>query len=417
MPTGTAFPLPRDIAADLDTWLEPFLDVTGRKTRREMAPLYVRGLLGNGGRKSIQPMAERLGLGGHDQLHHFISSTAWDDAPLWHVLAEEADRQLGGEDAVLVVDDSGLPKKGELSVGVASQYCGALGKVANCQVLVSLTLARGEVPLPVGLRLFLPPAWTADPHRCDVAGVPATERTAQSKPAIALAEIDRLREAGLRFGCVLADAGFGSSPGFRHGLEARGLSWAVGIASSQPLYPITVRLRPTRTPTGRAAKHPQPNQPPRSAAEMLETQRWQRITWRNGTKGPLAARFTAVRVRVADGPRNADHTRLPGEEVWLVGEWRDGGEKKYYLSNLPPRTALRRLAATVKARWSCEQVHQQLKQELGLGDFEGRSWTGLHRHALMTCIAFAYLQHRRLKAAGRGKKGGPRRAAAAALAA
>ena len=150
---------------------------------------------------------------------------------------------------------------------------------------------------------------------------------------------------------------------------------------------------------------------------MLERQRWRRITWRNGTKGPRGARFAALRVRVADGPRNADSTRLPGEEVWLIGEWRDNGERKYYLSNLPPRTSLRRLAATVKARWSCEQAHQQLKQELGLGDFEGRSWTGLHRHALMTCIASAYLQHRRLKAAGRGKKGGRQRATAAALAA
>jgi SRSO17 transposase len=157
--------------------------------------------------------------------------------------------------------------------------------------------------------------------------------------------------------------------------------------------------------------------PRTQAAEMLETQRWRRITWRTGTKGPLNARFAAVRVRVADGPVNAAGTRLPGVELWLIGEWRDSGETKYYLSSLPKRTSLRRLAASVKARWSCEPVHQQLKQELGLGDFEGRSWTGLHRHALMTCIAFAYLQHRRLKAAGRGKKGGAQRTAAAAVAA
>jgi SRSO17 transposase len=159
------------------------------------------------------------------------------------------------------------------------------------------------------------------------------------------------------------------------------------------------------------------NRPPRAAGERLDQQRWRRITWRNATKGPLSARFAAVRVRVADGPTNADKTRLPGEEVWLIGEGRDNGETKYYLSNLPEQTALRRLAATVKARWSCEQVHQQLKQELGLGDFEGRSWTGLHRHALMSCIAFAYLQHRRLKAAGRGKKAGPQRTTSPALAA
>src|SRR5690242_7971953 len=417
MQLGTTVPLPRDIDADLDRWLEPFLDATGRSTRRKMAPLYVRGLLGSGGRKSIQPMAERLGLSGHDRLHHFISSPAWDDAPLWRVLAEQVDRQVGGEGAVLVVDDTGLPKKGALSVGVARQYCGALGKVANCQVLVSLTLARGAVPLPVGLRLFLPPAWTDDPGRCEAAGVPEAARSAQSKPAIALAEIDRVRDAGLRFSCVLADAGFGSSPAFRHGLDRRELAWAVGVACTQLVYPTTVRLCPARTPSGRAAKHPVPNRLPRSAAETLETRRWHRITWRNGTKGPLNARFAAARVRVADGPPNAEGTRLPGDKLWLIGEWRDSGEKKHYLSNLPRRTALRRLVATVKARWSCEQAHQQLKQELGLGDFEGRSWTGLHRHALMTCIAFAYLQHRRLKAAGRGKKAGPQRTAATAVAA
>jgi SRSO17 transposase len=362
-------------------------------------------------------MAERLGLPGHDQLHHFISSPAWDDAPLWDVLAEQVDRQVGGENAMLLVDDSGIPKKGELSVGVAPQYCGELGKTANCQVLVSLTLARDEVPLPVGLRLFLPTVWTDDPDRCAAAGVPEAARAAQTKPEIALAEIDRVIEAGLHFSCVLADAGYGSSPVFRQGLDERGLTWAVGIACTQCVYPTTVKLRPSHTPTGRPAKHPVANRPPRSAAKMLDKQRWRRITWRNGTKGPLSARFAAVRVRVADGPTNADNTRLPGEEVWLIGEWRDNGDKKYYLSTLPKRTSLRRLAATVKARWSCEQVHQQLKEELGLGDFEGRSWTGLHRHALMTCIAFAYLQHRRLRAAGWKKKRRPQRAASTALAA
>src|SRR4051794_14679100 len=134
MPSGTALFLPHDIDADLDHWLDPFLDVTGRSTRRKMAPLYLRGLLGCGGRKSVQPMAERLGLSGHDQLHHFISSPAWDDAPLWRVLAEQVDRQIGGAGAGLVVDDSGLPKKGALSVGVARQYCGELGKVANASL-------------------------------------------------------------------------------------------------------------------------------------------------------------------------------------------------------------------------------------------------------------------------------------------
>src|SRR3954451_12555397 len=237
MQSGTALFLPRDIDADLDHWLEPFLDATGRSTRRKMAPLYVRGLLGSGGRKSVQPMAERLGLFGHDPLHHFISSPASGNAPLWRVLADQVNRQVGGAGAVLVVDDSGLPKKGDLSVGVARQYCGELGKVANSQVLVSLTLARGEVPLPVGLRLFLPSAWTDDPERCDAVGVPEAARTAQTKPDIALAEIDRVREAGLRFSCVLADADFGSSPPFRHGLDELHLAWADHIAGTQLVYP------------------------------------------------------------------------------------------------------------------------------------------------------------------------------------
>src|SRR3712207_7039815 len=159
-------------ARDLDAWLEPFLDVVGHKKRRTWAPMYLRGLLGPGERKSLQPMAARLGLSGHDQLQHLVASPAWDDAPLWRVLAERADRLVGGPGAVLVVDDTALPKKGALSVGVARQYCGQLGKRANCQALVSLTLARGEVPVPVALRLFLPDEWTSDPKRCARAGVP-----------------------------------------------------------------------------------------------------------------------------------------------------------------------------------------------------------------------------------------------------
>ncbi len=188
-------------------------------------------------------MAERLGLGGHDQLQHFVASTAWDDAPLWTVLAQEADWLVGGKAAYLVIDDTALPKKGTLSVGVARQYCGQLGKRANCQSLVSLTLAQGEVPVPVpvGLRLFLPDDWAADPQRCAHAGVPEADMVVRAKGEIALAELDRVRTAGVRFGCVLADAakreafarGYGTSAAFRHGLDERRLLWAVGIARNQ----------------------------------------------------------------------------------------------------------------------------------------------------------------------------------------
>jgi SRSO17 transposase len=361
----------------------------------------------------VQPIAARLGLSGHDQLHHFVSSPAWDDAPLWRVLAEQADRLVGGDDAVLVIDDTALPKKGTASVGVAAQYYGALGKQANCQSLVSLTLSLREVPVPVGLRLFLPSPWTDDLARCAKAGVPEDARVAQTKPQIALSEIDRLMATGMRFGCVLADAGYGSGASFRQGLSARGLSWAVGVPRILKVFTTGVGLLFPQANRGKPRMHAVPSETAQDAADVLAECPWRRVTWRHGTKGPLAARFSAVRVRLADGPRSPRHGHLPGEEVWLVGERRSNGERKYYLSNLPVRTTLQRLAAAIKARWVCEQGHQQLKQELGLDSFEGRSWTGLHRHALMTCIAFAYLQHLRLKAAGRGGKSASQRTAAA----
>jgi SRSO17 transposase len=391
----------RNWVRDLDAWLAPFLALMGRKTRRSWAPLYLRGLLGPGERKSLQPMATRLGLSGHDQLQHFIASPAWEDGPLWTELAREADRLVGGRRASLVIDDTALPKKGTLSVGVARQDCGQLGKKGNCQCLVSLTLAQGEVPVPVGLRLFLPDEWGADPERCARAGVPEAMQTAQSKGEIALAELDRLRESGVRFGTVLADAGYGTSAAFRHGLDARGLQWAVGIAKNQKVYDAHVQLVP---PVGRARKFV-PDQEPRPVEQVLAALSWRRVTWRQGTKGALRARFAAVRVRVGDGPVWGNNQHLPGEEVWLVGEWRSSGERKDYLSNLPPRTSLRALVGAIKARWVCEQAHQQLKEELGLGHFEGRSWTGLHRHALMTCIAYAFLQHLRLAEHRRSDRG------------
>jgi len=319
-------------AQALDAWLTPFLAVMGRKTRRRWAPFYLRGLLGPGERKSLQPMAQRLGLSGHDQLQHFIASPAWDDGPLWTELARAADRLVGGAEACLVIDDTALPKKGTLSVGVARQSCGQLGKKANCQAMVSLTPARGEVPVPVALRLFLPEEWLADPQRCAQAGVPEAAAAPQSKGEIALAELDRLRAVGLRFGVVLADAGDSSSPAFRQGLDARGLLWAVGIGKTQKVYGADVQRVP---PPGRARK-PVPDQEPREAEAVLAALPWRHVTWRQGTKGKLAARFAVTRVRVGDGETWGNNRHLPGQEVWLVGEWRSSGERKYYLSNLPP---------------------------------------------------------------------------------
>jgi SRSO17 transposase len=227
---------------ELARWLEPFLDCLGHKARRRMCPLYVAGLIGPGDRKSVQPMAARLAPGDYDQLHHFIADGVWDAAPLEAELLVQADRLVGGKDAVLVIDDTSMPKKGDRSVGVAPQYASTLGKTANCQTLVSLTLARGEVPVMVALRLFIPENWTSDPIRLKRAGVPIEHRTARSKPEIALAEIDRVIAAGVRFGCVLADAGYGSSAPFRHALSERGLLWAVGMSRRQKVYPTDVTM-------------------------------------------------------------------------------------------------------------------------------------------------------------------------------
>ncbi len=359
-------------------------------------------------------MAAQLGLSGHDQLHHFVTSPTWDDAPLRQLLVEKADALVGGPDAVLVIDDTALPKQGRRSVGVARQYCGCLGKRANCQVLVSLTLARNEVPVPIGLRLFLPELWAADAGRCAEAGVPQQHRRVQPKPEIALAEIDRVRAAGARFGRVVVDAGYGVSAAFRHGLSERGLIWAVGIPKVQNVYPTTVQLHWPKAETGRPRKHPVPSEGPVAAEQALASAAWRRIVWRRGTKGRLAAEFAALRVCPADGAQLRTGRHLPGDEVWLVGEHRASGERKYYLANLASDATLEKLAAVIKSRWLCEQAHQQLKEELGLDHFEGRSWTGLHRHALMSMIAFAFLQHLRLRERG-GKLpriGGAARAAA-----
>jgi SRSO17 transposase len=239
------------------------------------------------------------------------------------------------------------------------------------------------------------------------AGVPAEYRTARTKPEIALAEIDRAIAAGVSFGSVLADAGYGLSAPFRQGLTARNLAWAVGIPRHLKVYPADVRMIWPVAKRGRPRRRDIPDILSIPAEAMLANATWRTISWRTGTKGKLKARFAAVRVRVADGPpqriRDKGQQHLPGDQAWLIGEHRTSGEKKYYLANLPAKTELRTLAATIKARWICEQAHQQLKEELGLDHFEGRSWQGLHRHALMTMIAYAFLQHRRLKTARRKK--------------
>jgi SRSO17 transposase len=383
-----------------DRFVEPFLEAWRFKKRRYWAPLYLRGLLLPGERKSIEPIAARVAPGHEQELRHFVNESAWDECAVEDVLWQKADAMLGGEDAFLIIDDTGLPKKGSESVGVAHQYCGALGKQANCQCLVSLTLAKDEVPLPISLRLYLPEPWSSNKKRRAKVGVP-DDIVFRPKWRIALDEVRRIKEAGVHFETILADAGYGVCSDFRRALSEMGLRWAVGITGEQKFYPLNARARmPRPAASGRPRKRGLPTHARRSAKEIiaqLGEKAWRRISWRHGTKGPLAAEFIAVRVRVADGPETRERVHLPGEEAWLVAERRHTGETKYHLTNHSANTPLKTLAAAIKARWSCEQAHQQLKEELGLDHFEGRSWRGLHHHALMTLVCFAFLQQERLR--------------------
>ena len=395
--------------ARLDAWLAPFLAALPRAEQRRWAPFYVRGLLLPGERKSVEPIAARVCPGQVQQLHHFVSASTWPHERLERVLAEQADRLVGGDDAVLIVDDTALVKQGRHSVGVQRQYCGQLGKRANCQALVSLTLAGGEVPVPVALRLFLPERWADDLPRRGRVGVPA-EVVFRPKWQVALDEISRLRAQGVRFGCVLGDAEYGKVAAFRHALDAAGLPWALGLPPNQKVFPsdVTTVMPQAGARGGRPRKHPVPSAPSRPVSSWFADPpdaAFRTLSWRTGTKGPLRAAFAARRVRIADGPEAAGAQHLPGAERWLVCEHRSTGERKFHLASHPADASLEQLAAAIKARWSCEQAHQQLKEELGLDHYEGRSWRGLHHHALLCQMAMAFLQSLRIG----GKKAQPPR--------
>ena len=397
---------------ELGRWLKPFLDRLGHKARRRMCPFYVSGLIGPGDRKSIQPMARRLALGESDQLHHFIAAGVWDAAPVETELLVQADRLVGGRDAVLVIDDTAIPKKGTHSVGVAAQYASTLGKTANCQTLVSLTLARGEVPVMLALRLFLPESWTSNRARLQRAGVPAEHRTARTKPELALAELDRVIAAGVRFGCVLADAGYGLSAPFRQGLTARKLPWAVGYsASSQGLpcrcaddlagcqarpspqavhIPMFDRSRPKMMLVScQMADHQLAHRAQKASSRLVLPQ--------SACGSPMDHRSVI---------RDKGQQHLPGEEAWLIGEHRmSRGERNTTSPTCRPTTRSAHLGGYHQGAMGLRAGSPAAE-----GGTRPRSLRrhdpgqGLHRHALMTMIAYAFLQYRRLAAARRKKK-------------
>ena len=294
------------------------------------------------------------------------------------------------------LDDTGFPKKGTHSVGVARQYCGQLGKQENCQVAVSLSVATWNSSLPIAYRLYLPELWAQDWERREKTGVPE-EIQFQTKPQIALDQIRQAVEAGVAQGIVLADTAYGNNSQFRAGVTARGLQYMVGVESSTTVWePGAQPLpAPSRKGKGRPAKRLRrsPQHQPVSVKELalgLPSGDWKDVTWREGVERSLKSRFAAVRVR----PAHRDYLKAePHPEQWLLIEWPRGETEptKYWLSTLPPKTKLKTLVKTAKHRWIIERDYEELKQELGLGHYEGRGWRGFHHHATLCLAAYGFL--------------------------
>jgi SRSO17 transposase len=383
-------------------YLDAIAAVLGHASRAAAARAYCTGLLLPGERKSIEPMAARVAparvQAAHQSLHHMVAKAAWDDAALLRTVREQvlpAIEQYGPV-RYWIVDDTAFPKQGTHSVGVARQYCGQLGKQDNCQVAVSLSVANEHASLPIAWRLYLPDAWAADPARRAKAGVPE-EIGFETKTAIALGQLRQAREAGVPVGIVLGDAGYGDECDFRVGVAALELRYVLGLRSGTAVWPPGQAPLPPAPWSGRGRPPTRlrrsPEHQPVSVKELalsLPPRAWRRVTWREGSQAELASRFAARRLR----PAHPDTLRSePWPEEWLLIEWPEGAAEpsKYWLSNLPPHTALKDLVHTAKARWRIERDYQELKQEIGLGHYEGRGWRGFHHHASLSIAAYGFL--------------------------
>jgi SRSO17 transposase len=396
-----------DLQADgsesrFSAYVEGLVSVIGHADRARPLRDYCLGLLMPCERKSVEPLAamtapERTAAQ-HQALLHFIGEGRWSDetvlAKVREMVRPEIERQ--GPIEAWIVDDTGFPKKGRHSVGVARQYCGELGKQDNCQVAVSLSVANAHASLPVAYRLYLPEAWASDAARRKKAGVPE-EITFKTKPEIALEQIRAACAAGLPRGVVLMDAGYGAHSELRSAVTALELPYIAGILSTTTVWaPGTGPLPPkARTPgRGRPSKRLRrdaTHQPVkvRDLAFGLPAKAWRTITWREGTNVPRRSRFARLRIRIAKRDFNR---REPWPEEWLLIEWPKGEKEptKYWLSTLPD-IAFRRLVDLAKLRWRIERDYQELKQEVGLGHFEGRGWRGFHHHATLCIAAYGFL--------------------------
>jgi SRSO17 transposase len=383
--------------------MEGLAKAAGHADRHGPLKSYCKGLLLPGERKSIEPMAARLAPDQvrrmHQSLHHVVAAAPWSDD---EVLAEVRRQvlpamQKHGPVVAWIVDDTGFPKQGKHSVGVARQYCGQIGKHDNCQAAVSLSVSTWSSSLPIAWRLYLPEVWCQDPERCRQAGVPAGVEF-KTKPEIALAEIRQAIEQNVPRGVVLADAGYGNGTPFRTYVTEFGLQYVMGVESSTTVWepgqqPLPA---PPRKPgRGASPKRLQrdPTHQPVSAKQLalaLPAAAWKQVRWRQGAQGMLHSRFAAVRVR----PAHRDYKRTePHPEEWLIVEWpkKQSEPTKYWLSTLPARTSLQSLVRMAKHRWIVERDYEELKQELGLGHYEGRGWRGFHHHATLCIAAYGFL--------------------------
>jgi SRSO17 transposase len=383
-------------------YLDAIVAMLGHASRAAAARGYCTGLLLPGERKSVEPMAARIAPGrvqaAHQSLHHVVAKAEWDDAAVLRAVREQvlAAIERHGPVRHWIIDDTGFPKKGRHSVGVTRQYCGALGKQDNCQVAVSLSVANDHASLPIAYRLYLPEVWAADPARRAKAGVPE-EIAFATKPAIALEQIRQARADGVPVGIVLADAGYGDETDFRVGVSDLDLRYVLGVRSATSVWPPGMAPLPPAPWSGRgrppSRRRRSPEHQPvavKHLAQSLPKKAWRAVTWREGSRAALTSRFAARRVR----PAHRDTLRSqPWPEEWLLIEWPEAEAEptKYWLSNLPPTTALRDLVHTAKARWLIERDYQELKQEIGLGHYEGRGWRGFHHHASLCIAAYGVL--------------------------
>jgi SRSO17 transposase len=383
-------------------YVEGLASVIGHKDRAAPLRDYCVGLVMPGERKSVEPLAALTAparvSAQHQSLLHFVGEGRWSDekvlAKVREMVVPRIERR--GPISAWMIDDTGFPKQGRHSVGVARQYCGQLGKQDNCQVAVSLSLANDHASLPVAYRLYLPQEWAGDAERRRKAGVPEAIGF-KTKPEIALEQLRWACAAGLPRGVVLLDAGYGNNSVLRTEIAALELTYVAGILSTTTVWaPGTAPLAPkVCSGRGRPAKRMRRDgkHRPASVKELalgLPRRAWRTIAWREGTAERLSSRFARLRVRVAHG----DDRRAEGRaEEWLLIEWPQGEAEptKYWLSTLPDDITFRRLVNFAKLRWRIERDYQELKQEVGLGHFEGRGWRGFHHHATLCIAAYGFL--------------------------